>query len=122
MGDKPQGLRRLAGQLGAEESWARSTAMGWEAGMNALLWLRSYHTLHLNSDAVRWSPLDWPLREGSHVVRYTSRDTTSGEFLAPAHSHWAPGRREKGIPGEVCTHPFLGATMPLAFGLMNCAF
>lgn len=112
VGDKPpQGPGRLAGQLGAEESWPRSTATGVGGGKEspdtASALLRFYHMLHLNSDTVGWSPLDWLLREGGHVVRNTSRDTSSGVFLASTHSHLAPGWRKKGIPGKVCTHPFL---------------
>lgn len=104
-------LEGLQGSWGQRRAGPGAQPLGWEMGKKVLtlplLWLRFYHKLHLNWDTVGWSPLDWLLREGTHVVRNTSRDTTSREFLTSAHSHLAPGWRKKGIPGEVCTHPFL---------------
>lgn len=108
-----------AAKEGTSERRAISGVGRWEGKLWApsLPWLGFCHTFTLAWILCK-TARDWLLRGRSPVVR-TSQDWTA---WPPAQIPVVPGRGEKATPDEVWTRPFLWANMPVAFGLMNCAF
>lgn len=117
------------GQPGEEETEEREEPQkGWKWGHKAsstspALYL-GFVILSALTHILRDHPW-WTRYKGEGVMgqkQFLRHSCPRGFLALQLEPRLAAGRGEKMLPDEVRTHPFLWANMPVAFGLMNCAF